>query len=56
MTGNDGIYRYVRENLFVLSCGRWYGDSRTGVFARRFSHWRSYSDSYNSFRSARYVS
>ena len=56
MTGNDGIYRYVRENLFVHSCGRWNDDSRTGVFARSFLTWRSYSGSSNSFRSARYVS
>jgi len=56
MTGNDGVYRYVRENMFVHSCGRWNSAARAGVFARIFISWRSDSNGDYSFRSARYVS
>jgi len=54
--GNDGVYRYVRENLYVISGGSWHGGFRAGAFSRNFVSWRSRSIGLSGFRSALYVS
>lgn len=55
--GNDGLYRYTRQNLYVLSGGDWNSASLAGVFSRYFGLWRSYSLSGNlSFRASCYGS
>jgi hypothetical protein len=54
LLGNDGLYRYTRENLYVLFGADWYFASSAGVFSRYFSRWRSDSSTGFSFRSATY--
>jgi len=52
MLGQDGVYRYTRENLFVRSGGSWADGSSAGVFARTFFYWRSRANFDSSFRAA----
>jgi hypothetical protein len=52
MLGQDGVYRYTRENLFVRSGGTWSHGGSSGVFARSFNYWRSYARNDSSFRAA----
>lgn len=52
MLGQDGVYRYTRENLFVRSGGNWNIGSSAGVFARAFNAWRPNASYDSSFRAA----
>jgi len=54
--GNDGVYRYTRDNLTVRSFGNWYDGPLAGLWARGFNLWRSGSIFATCFRPALYVS
>ena len=52
--GKDGIYRYLRNELCVLSCGYWNGSSTAGPGCSGWSHYRASSYYYVGFRCACY--
>jgi len=52
--GKDQIYQYFRDQLCVISGGRWDNGSYTGVFARNLNHTWSYSSNSVGLRCACY--
>jgi len=48
--GKDGFYRYIRNELCVLSCHYWGGTSTAGVWASTLHGYREGSDYYVGFR------
>jgi len=51
--GKDGFYRYLRDELCVLSCGFWNNTSSAGVWHSNLDRYRS--DSNNCYVSARFA-
>ena len=41
--GNDGLYRYLRNEMVCIVGGNWGSSSHAGVFAMYLSHYRTYS-------------
>ncbi|MBW1799211.1 MAG: hypothetical protein JRJ85_00645, partial [Deltaproteobacteria bacterium] len=52
--GKDGLYRYLRDELCLISCGLWDFDSDAGVWLVAWSNDRTYSGDSVGFRAACY--
>ncbi len=52
--GKDYYYQYIRNELCVLSCGRWTYASAAGVWYGNLNYYRGSSSSYVGFRCGLY--
>ena len=52
--GKDGLYRYICNELCVLSCTCWYKRTGAGLWAVALFDYRAYSSGYIGFRSCLY--